>query len=171
MNKCCSTVCVVFVCSQLSYELLIIVVLNSSAILIQCSIITFLCNTHFPCRSPMNFCFSLKASLIYCVILDGHLSHADSNTLHKVIWRGRVFVFFLPVNNHSNNRNPPLAVWKILLNGERILSLWIFSVKIVFLLWTTDKSCKKKKKDEVIFLYHASSSYKQSDLHFQKYLI
>lgn len=55
VNKCCSTVCVVFVCSQLSYELLIIVVLNSSAILIQCSIMTFLCNTQFPCRSPMDF--------------------------------------------------------------------------------------------------------------------
>lgn len=92
VNKCCSTVCVVFVCSQLSYELLIIVVLNSSAILIQCSIMTFLCNTQFPCRSPMDFfCFSLKASLTYCVILDGHLSHANSNFLHKVIWRVELF--------------------------------------------------------------------------------
>lgn len=56
-------------------------------------------------------------------------------------------------------KNSPLAVWKILVTGGRILSLWIFSVKIVSLLWTTDKSCKKDKFSfSSVMLYHFISN-------------
>lgn len=71
----------------------------------------------FPVGVPwIFFCSGLKALWTYCVILDGHLSHANSNILHKVIWG---FGLFLQVGN-SNKRNSPFALWKTLITGERI---------------------------------------------------